>query len=248
MCREMLILSPFPFTLPTHSSRDRLGRTSPFLINMTFISKGSHEHTPPVGTTGLANTLPDSAIMDNGIRPLIDGTARITGPTYIAQCGPGDNLMMHATIYRAQPGDIIVCHAGGRAAAVAGGNVCAVAKQRGIAGFVIDGNIRDVEEIREMGLPVYARGLYPKPGTKKSVVPADSVTVGGVTVHPGDIIIADKDGIAVVPAAEAPEIFDRAAAKERAEQEAGLAAWTANHRAKVLAALEAGGDNDGLPV
>lgn len=202
---------------------------------------------PNVGTTGLANIIDDTAIMDNGIRPLIDGTPRISGRAFIAQCGPGDNLMMHAAIYRAQPGDIIVCHAGGTAAAVAGGNVCAVAKQRGIAGFIIDGNIRDVTEIRDMGLPVYARGLYPKPGSKKALVPADVVTVGGVEVRTGDIVVADEDGIVVVPVDSAADIFAKAAAKEQAEVEAGLAAWTADHRSKVLAALEASGDHDGLP-
>ncbi|MEJ5928665.1 RraA family protein [Corynebacterium sp. H128] len=202
---------------------------------------------PTVGTTGLANVVEDSAVMDSGIRPLIDGTPRIAGPAYIAQCGPGDNLMMHAAIYRAQPGDIIVCHAGDTAAAVAGGNVCAVAQQRGIAGFVIDGNIRDVEEIRELGLPVYARGLYPKPGTKKALVPAETVTVGEVRVHNGDIVVADEDGIVVMPADQAAEIMAQAADKEAAEAEAGLAAWTQDHRAKVRAALAAAGDFEGLP-
>ncbi|QGU01429.1 4-hydroxy-4-methyl-2-oxoglutarate aldolase [Corynebacterium kalinowskii] len=202
---------------------------------------------PNVGTTGLANIVDNSTIMDNGIRPLIDGTPRITGRAFIAQCGPGDNLMMHAAIYRAQPGDIIVCHSGGTDPAVAGGNVCAVAQQRGIAGFVIDGNIRDVDEIRDMGLPVFARGLYPKPGSKKALVPAETVTVGGVEVRTGDIVVADEDGIVVVAAADAEQVFAKAAEKERAESEAGLAAWTADHRAKVLAALEAGGDFEGLP-
>lgn len=202
---------------------------------------------PSVGSTGLANIVAETSVMDNGIRPLTNETPRICGPAFIAQCGPGDNLMMHAAIYRAQPGDIIVCHAGGTAAAVAGGNVCAVAKQRGIAGFIIDGNIRDVDEIREMGLPVYARGLFPKPGSKKAHVPADSVTVGGVEVKHGDIVMADEDGIVVVSANEAEEIFTKAAAKEQAEADAGLAAWTADHRAKVLAALEANGDHGGLP-
>lgn len=203
---------------------------------------------PQVNTTALANIASDESVMANGIRPLLLETPRIIGRAYIAQCGPGDNLMMHAAIYRAQPGDIIVCHAGGTAAAVAGGNVCAVAQQRGIAGFVIDGNIRDVEEIRDMGFPVYARGLYPKPGTKKALVPADVVTVGGVTVRSGDIIVADEDGIVAIAADKASEVFAKAAEKERAEAEAGLAAWTSDHRAKVIAALEAGGDLAGLPT
>lgn len=201
---------------------------------------------PLTPSTAIAGLVPLTQVMDNGIRPLTAATPRIVGRAYIAECAPNDNLMMHAAIYRAQPGDIIVCHSGGSASAVAGGNVCAVAHQRGIAGFVIDGNIRDIEEIRTIGLPVYARGLCPKPGSKKALNPVEVVTVGGVEVRHGDIIIADEDGIVVVPKGS-EELLDKALEKERAEAEAGLAAWTADHRAKVLAALEAGGDNEGLP-
>ena len=88
--------------------------------------------------TTLADVLSREQVMDIGIRPLWPG-ARLAGPAFNARCAPGDNLMLHAAIYRAEPGSVIVVEAGDVDYAVAGGNVCAVAQRRGIAGFVVDG-------------------------------------------------------------------------------------------------------------
>src|SRR5215831_16354478 len=114
--------------------------------------------------TTLADVLTRDRVMDIGIRPLWPGITRIAGPAYPVRCPPGDNLMLHAAIYRAAPGAIVVCQAGDLDYAVAGGNVCAVAQKRGIAGFVVDGVIRDVAEARARGFPVLARGIIPIPG------------------------------------------------------------------------------------
>ena len=91
----------------------------------------------------------------------------MAGPAYTVRCPAGDNLMLHAAIYRAEPGSIIVMEAGDVDYAVAGGNVCAVAQKRGVAAFIIDGAIRDLAEIRKLGFPVFARGVIPIPGARR---------------------------------------------------------------------------------
>lgn len=193
--------------------------------------------------TTLADVLGRGQVMDHGLRPLWGPAPRIAGPAFTVRCPPGDNLMLHAAIYRAAPGSVIVMDSGGDTDyAVAGGNVCAVAQRRGIAGFVIDGVIRDLAEIRAMGLPVLARGIAPCPGGKSAVAPLGKpVRCGGVEVHAGDIVVADEEGVAVVPAAQAAEVLAAARAKLAKEAAEGLDAWEAAHRARIDALLAAGG-------
>src|SRR5204863_8567533 len=141
-------------------------------------------HFARLSPTTIADALTRSRVMDIGIRPLWPGMPRVAGPAYPVRCPPGDNLMLHAAIYRAAPGAVIVCEAGDVDYAVAGGNVCAVAQKRGIAGFVVDGVIRDVAETRARGFAVFARGVIPIPGTKDAVGVLDGpVCCGGVTVE-----------------------------------------------------------------
>src|SRR3954470_6404664 len=141
-------------------------------------------------TTTLADVLDRRQAMDAAIRPLWSPPPRIAGPAFTARCPPGDNLMLHAAIYRAEPGSVIVVESGDLDYALAGGNVCAVAHRRGVAAFVVDGLIRDLGEVREDGFPVFGRGVIPIPGTKKEVLPlGGEVTVGGVKINPGDIVV-----------------------------------------------------------
>ena len=99
----------------------------------------------------------------------VDRDARVAGPGVHGALSARDNLMLHAAIYRAEPGSVIVVESGDLDYALAGGNVCAVAQRRGIAAFVLDGVIRDLGEVREAGFPVFARGVIPIPGAKKAV-------------------------------------------------------------------------------
>ena len=152
--------------------------------------------------TTLADVLTKSQIMDIGIRPLWPGMPRIAGPAYTVKCAPGDNLMLHAALYRAEPGSVIVVEAGDVTYAAAGGNVCRVAQKRGIAGFVVDGVVRDVAEARDHGVPIYARGISPIPGGKEFMTELNKpVRCGGIVVKAGDTVVADEEGIVVVPAA-----------------------------------------------
>ncbi|HYB71525.1 MAG TPA: RraA family protein, partial [Candidatus Bathyarchaeia archaeon] len=119
-----------------------------------------------LATTALADFLKLESVMRYAIRPLWTPMPRVAGPAFTVRTARHDNLMLHAAIYHAEPGDVIVVQAGDDEMAVAGGNVCAVAQRRGVAGFVIDGVIRDVSESRANGFPLFARGLSPLPGGK----------------------------------------------------------------------------------
>lgn len=193
-------------------------------------------------STTWADVLERRQIMDSGIRPLWPAMPRIAGPAYPVACAPGDNLMLHAAIYRAPRGAVVVCQAGDLDYAVAGGNVCATAQKNGIAGFVIDGLVRDLGEIRERAFPVFARGLIPKPGGKHGEgILNGPVICGGVKVEPGDWVIADEEGIAVVPAKQLEEIHAAAAKRFAKDSEQSLDDWERGHRASVEAILASKG-------
>ncbi|MET4925151.1 RraA family protein [Streptomyces sp. PSRA5] len=184
--------------------------------------------------TTLADFLGREQVMDIGIRPLWPSMPRIAGPAFTVRCPAGDNLMLHAAIYRAEPGSVIVVQAGDVDYALAGGNVCAVAQRRGIAGFVLDGVIRDLAEVRESGFPVFARGVIPVPGTKAAVGPLNrEVRCGGVAVNAGDIVVADEEGIVVTPRARRDEVLSASRAKLAKEAAESLDEWEAAHRARV---------------
>ncbi|MER5434325.1 RraA family protein [Streptomyces sp. NPDC002588] len=195
-----------------------------------------------VPTTILADLLGRSRVMDIGIRPLWGPAPRVAGPAFTVRCPPGDNLMLHAAIHRADPGSVIVVESGDLDYALAGGNVCAVAQRRGVAAFVLDGLIRDLAEVREARFPVHARGVIPIPGAKAAVRPLNErARCGGVDVDPGDVVVADEEGVVVVPAARAAEILTAARARLAKEATETLDAWEETHRARVQKILTENG-------
>lgn len=197
------------------------------------------EDIPP---TTLADLLGRGQVMDTGIRPLWPSTPRVAGPAFTVRCPPGDNLMLHAAIHRAEPGSVIVVESGDMDYALAGGNVCAVAQRRGITAFVADGVIRDLAEVRAMGFPVFARGVIPIPGTKAAVEPFNvSVQCGGVQVHAGDVVVADEEGVVVVPHARREQVLADARAKLAKEAAESLDMWESAHRARIDDILRANG-------
>jgi 4-hydroxy-4-methyl-2-oxoglutarate aldolase len=188
--------------------------------------------------TALVDALDRSQVMDIGIRPLWQPMPRIAGPACTVRCPPGDNLMLHAAIYRAPPGAVIVVEAGDVDYAVSGGNVCAVARRRGIAGFIVDGVIRDLAEVREDRFPVFARGVIPIPGGKDKLGELNTtVRCGGVQVDAGDVVVADEEGIVVVPAARQERVLEMARARVAKDASQSLDAWEAEHRARIDAIL-----------
>ena len=181
-------------------------------------------------TTTYADVLTRDRVMDMGVRPLWMPVPRIAGPAYPVRCEPGDNLMLHIAIHRAPPGSIVVCQAGDNDYAQAGGNVCAYAQHRGIAGFVVDGVVRDIAESRANGFLLFGRGVIPIPGkrTKKGVLDGP-IVCGGVRVAPRDIVVADEEGIVVVPSGRADEIFQAAEARAARDAATSLEDWVRAH-------------------
>ncbi|MCT9089021.1 RraA family protein [Streptomyces sp. ASQP_92] len=198
-----------------------------------------------ISPTTLADVLGRAQVMDIGIRPLWSPIPRVAGPAFTVRCPAGDNLMLHAAIHRAAPGSVVVVESGDLDYALAGGNVCAVAQRRGVAAFVVDGVIRDLAEVRDAGFPVFGRGVLPIPGTKKAVTPLNEpVRCGGVLVHPGDIVVADEEGIVVAPHARREQVLLEARHKAAKEADESLDAWEAAHRARIDKALREGGFED----
>ena len=195
-----------------------------------------------LATTAVADILDLSCVMRYAIHPLWPDIGRIAGPAFTVRTPRHDNLMLHAAIYRAEPGDVIVVEAGDDAMAVAGGNVCAIAQKRGVAGFIVDGVIRDIGESRANGFPLFARGRSPIPAAKEGPGEINHpIRCGGVVVHPGDMVVADDEGIVVIPLAKAEEVLKKAQAKAEADARTTLDAWEKNHRSKIDASLKAKG-------
>lgn len=137
--------------------------------------------------------------------------APLVGTACTVKVYPGDNLMVHKALDIARPGDIIVVDTGGnRKNAVMGDLIANKAKHRGIAGFVIDGLIRDLPGVVETGMPVYAYGITPIGPLHRGPGELNfSISCGGIVVFPGDIIVADKNGVVVVRRDFASEILQR---------------------------------------
>ena len=134
------------------------------------------------------------------IRHLSGSDLPLIGPVCTVKVYPGDNLMVHKALDVARPGDVVIVDAGGSTCnAVLGDTISMKARHRGIAGFIVDGYVRDLAEIREMDYPVFARGetmigpLHRGPGEINF-----PICCGGVVVIPGDIVVADASGIVIV--------------------------------------------------
>ncbi|MBC7330920.1 MAG: 4-carboxy-4-hydroxy-2-oxoadipate aldolase/oxaloacetate decarboxylase [Synergistetes bacterium] len=149
--------------------------------------------------------------VSNLIRPAYWGI-KVCGTAVTVQCGPGDNLMLHKALEVAQEGDVIVAVTGGAYEYGYWGELMTVsALARGIAGLVIDGCIRDSEEIVKMEFPVFCRGFSIR-GTTKEILGLINypITLGGVVVNPGDIVLGDNDGIVIVKKEDAKDVLEKA--------------------------------------
>jgi regulator of RNase E activity RraA len=202
------------------------------------MSKPTIEQLLDVSPCEYSEGLPIEQFIDPVIHQMWSPMPRIAGPAFTVKCGKGDHLSLHAAIYRAKSGDVIVVEAGPDYANT-GGNVCAIAKQRGVVAMIIDGFIRDIGEIREAQFPVYARGLMPKPGAKEQMFPLNQpIRCGGVTVNAGDYIVADEEGIAVIPKDKLTEVYNLARARTDKDAAMNLAEWKVQHSKKIESKLQ----------
>lgn len=154
------------------------------------------------------------------IKPIWPGTA-LAGVALTVKSRPGDNLMLHKAVSLAQPGDVLVVDNEGFLEAGLWGEIITVAAmQKGILGLVTNGACRDTLPIRDLGFPVFCAGVSIK-GTTKAVPGKINhpLAFDGVTIHPGDVIVADNDGVVVVPCEEAAQVLQAALTKEKTEAE-----------------------------
>jgi regulator of RNase E activity RraA len=157
--------------------------------------------------------------VDPEIRLLTNPGHKICAPACTVKVFPGDNLMVHKSLDVIEPGDVIIVDAGGSAMnAVLGDLISTKARHRGAAGFVIDGLVRDLPTIQQLGdFPVFARGMTPIGPLHRGPGEINfPICCGGVVVSPGDIIVGDAMGIVVVPQAIAGELLQRLKAHDAA--------------------------------
>ena len=179
------------------------------------VSGLSRHQTPDI--SDLMNRL---YAMEPEIKNMTDPDLRLVGPACTVKVYPGDNLMVHKALDVAQPGDVVVVDTSSSSlTAVLGDLVCTKARHRGIAGFIVDGLIRDLPAIRRLGdFPVFARDVTPKgPLHRGPGEIGHPISCGGIVVNPGDVIVADLNGVVVVPRDISDELLarlDSKAAKE----------------------------------
>jgi len=144
--------------------------------------------------------------------------------------------MLHAAVHRAPPGSIIVVESGDLDHALAGGNVCAVAHRRGVAALVVDGVIRDIAEVRQIAFPVFGRGIHPYPAAKTTAhrLPLDEpIHCADVAINAGDAVLADEEGIVVVPKADIDRVVAEGLARLAKEATQSLPEWEVAHRKRI---------------
>ena len=161
--------------------------------------------------------------LPSAIKPVTVGM-RLEGPALTVSSPPANNLWLHRAIAEASAGDVLVVEVGGHYEAGYWGEIMTVAAQaRGVVGLVIDGCIRDAEQIGGLGFPVCSRGLCIR-GTGKDAEPPGSlnepITIGDVTISPGDLVVGDGDGVVAIPADRVEEVLEKS--RERIDKEAAI--------------------------
>lgn len=153
------------------------------------------------------------------LRPVWAG-ARLCGPAFTVQGAGGDNLALHHAVLQAPTGTVLVADLAGACFGHWGEVLTVAAQQRGLTGLLIDGGVRDTAELETLGFPVFSRNNSIR-GTRKDFrgVCGRAVTVGGITIRPGDLIVGDSDGVVALPSTEADRILDHADARVAKESE-----------------------------
>ncbi|MEU6252771.1 4-carboxy-4-hydroxy-2-oxoadipate aldolase/oxaloacetate decarboxylase [Streptomyces sp. NPDC047043] len=163
--------------------------------------------------------------LDSTIKP-VDPSMSLCGPAFTVRCAPRDNIMLQVAIAHAQPGDVVVVSAGEYAEAGSFGDVLANAcVAKGLGGLVTDTGVRDTQELRELGFPVFSFSVCMKGTVKETVGPmAEPVLIGGEIVNPGDVVRADADGVVVVRRDDVADVIRKSQARVEAE-DAYIAAY-----------------------
>ena len=171
-----------------------------------------------LGTATVYEAAGREGLIDLDLQRIVPGS-RAAGPARPVRCGQGDNLMVHAAIAHARPGDVLVLTMPDPfPVALVGDLLATQAREQGVAALLVDGAVRDVEDLAELGLPIWARWIRVRGAAKDTPGTLDEpVTVGGQRIAAGDIVVLDADGAAVVPHARIDAVL--AASLEREERE-----------------------------
>lgn len=173
-----------------------------------------------LGAANLYHGAGEQGALDPAIKP-IDPAMKIAGPALTVDVPAGDNLALHMAIAKAAPGSVLVVdYKSHMDVAVTGDIMALAAQQRGLAGMVIDGAVRDADEITRIGLPVFARGLSIRGPAKNGPGSVGKpVQLGAVSVASGDIVVGDRDGVVVLAADGWPQALEAARQREAREAE-----------------------------
>lgn len=179
---------------------------------------GIYEELRRLGSATVYEAAGREGIVDVDFEQVVPGS-RAAGPARTVRCGQGDNLMVHAVMERVEPGDVVVLTMPEpEPVALVGDLLATQAQGRGAAALLVDASVRDVEDLREMGLPVWARWVRVRGADKRTAGTIDEpVEVGGAEIRPGDAVVLDADGVVVVGRERVDEVL--AAARDRAERE-----------------------------
>ena len=177
-----------------------------------------YEELAELGSATVHEAAGRAQVVDVDLVQVIPGS-RAAGPARTVRCGQDDNLMVHAAVAEAEPGEVLVLTMPEpRPVALVGDLIATQAKGRGVSALLVDAAVRDVEELRELGLPVWARYVRVRGADKK--VPGaigGPVEVGGATIRQGDLVVLDADGAVVVERERVEGAL--AAARERTARE-----------------------------
>lgn len=176
-----------------------------------------------VSSATLSDAMGRHGALSGRIRPIYENI-RMVGSALTVLCFPGDNLMTHKALQMVEHGDVLVIDDGDHDTGCFGHRSAMHARARGGVGVVASGSVRDVALLRRDRFPVFAGGVSPRAPQKNTPGSINvPVHVGGIVVNPGDIVVGDDDGVAVVPLALADEVLARANLRDRKERESANA-------------------------
>lgn len=187
------------------------------------------ERLSQLDTAAVADAQRGFGVLDPAIRTITPGL-RVAGPAFTVKCYPGSIISVHKALIEAEAGAILVVdgEADGRAGALFGELMGREARDRGLIGIVVDGAVRDSEGLRLLEFPTFARYVSPRVGVNRRLgMTQGDVSVGGVVVRTGDYVLADDDGVIVVPKSDLVAIVEASEAIE--EKERGIAAAIDQH-------------------
>jgi 4-hydroxy-4-methyl-2-oxoglutarate aldolase len=177
----------------------------------TPLDDGLRQRLAAIHTGSLSDALGSVGVLAAGIRPIAPG-ARVIGPAFTVKCYPGSIITVHKALMEAPPGVVLVVDDEGDTRGALWGEVMThQAMRQGILALVTDGPVRDTPEIAALRFPVFAGSVTPRVGTNRRVgftqIP---IACAGVPVHPGDIVVADPDGVVIIPRELGESIAERA--------------------------------------